>query len=99
MPIPLSIPTNFPTYGPVAAPRAAPTGSPSPMPVMASWRSRCSPGCEVAAAAYLNLETRSAFSRITLALSAATVPVGSPLYRTLGFDQKGMRGQPPQLSL
>jgi hypothetical protein len=46
--------------------------------------------------AYLNLETRSAFSRMTLALSAAGVPVGSPLYITLGFDQKGKRGQPPQ---
>jgi hypothetical protein len=55
------------------------------------------PGCR--GRAYLNLEMRSAFSRMTLALSAAAVPVGSPLYMTLGFDQKGMRGQPPQLSL
>ena len=50
-----------------------------------------------AGVAYLKRETRSAFSSMTLALSAAAVPVGSPLYRTLGFDQNGMRGQPPQL--
>ena len=36
---------------------------------------------------YLNFETRSACSRMTLALSLAAVPVGSPLYLTLGFDQ------------
>ena len=35
----------------------------------------------------------------TLALSAAGVPVGLPLYMTLRFDQKGMRGQPPQPTL
>ena len=45
---------------------------------------------------YLKFETRSACSRMTLALSVAAVPVGSPLYMILGFDQKGMRGQPPQ---
>ena len=48
---------------------------------------------------YRKLETRSACSRMTLALSVAAVPVGSPLYSILGFDQKGMRGQSPQLSL
>ena len=36
---------------------------------------------------YLNFDTRSACSRITLALSVAAVPVGSPLYIILGFDQ------------
>ena len=36
---------------------------------------------------YRKLETRSACSRMTLALSLAAVPVGSPLYRILGFDQ------------
>src|SRR6266566_3861307 len=34
---------------------------------------------------YLNFETRSACSRITRALSSASVPVGSPLYVTLGL--------------
>jgi hypothetical protein len=47
---------------------------------------------------HLNLETRPACSRITLALSFASVPTGSPMYFTRGFDQYGMRGQPPQLS-
>jgi hypothetical protein len=46
---------------------------------------------------HLNLETRSACSRITRALSSASVPVGSPLYRMRGFDQKGIRTQPSQL--
>jgi hypothetical protein len=36
---------------------------------------------------YLNLDTRSACSRMTLALSLISVPVGSPLYNILGFDQ------------
>jgi len=36
---------------------------------------------------YLNRETRSACSRIARALSLASVPVGSPLYNILGFDQ------------
>ena len=36
---------------------------------------------------YLNLETRSACSRMTLALSVAAVPVGSPLYMILGFEK------------
>jgi hypothetical protein len=48
---------------------------------------------------YLNSEMRSACSRISLALSAAIVPVGSPLYMILGLDQKGMRGHPPQFAL
>jgi transcriptional regulator with XRE-family HTH domain len=52
-----------------------------------------------AARCYRNLETRSASSRMTLALSEACVPVGSPLYMMRGFDQCGMRGQPPQPSL
>jgi hypothetical protein len=29
---------------------------------------------------------------MTLALSAVVVPVGSPLYMILGFDQRGIRG-------
>ena len=45
---------------------------------------------------YLKFDTRSACSRMTRALSAATVPVGSPLYMIRGFDQNGMRGQPSQ---
>jgi hypothetical protein len=36
---------------------------------------------------YLNCDTRSASSRISLALSAAAVPVASPLNMILGLDQ------------
>ena len=36
---------------------------------------------------HLNLETRSACSRMTRALSSTSVPVGSPLYMTRGFGQ------------
>jgi hypothetical protein len=36
---------------------------------------------------YRKFDTRSACSRMTLALSLAAVPVGSPLYKILGFDQ------------
>ena len=50
-------------------------------------------------ASHLKFETRSACSRMTLALSAAAIPVGSPWYMILGFDQGGMPGEPPQLSL
>jgi hypothetical protein len=54
--------------------------------------------CAALMRAHLNLETSSARSRITRALSSNRVPVGSPLYMTRGFDQYGMRTQPSQLS-
>ena len=47
---------------------------------------------------YLNFDTRSACSKMTRALSAKGVPVGSPWYVTRGLDQNGIRGQPLQAS-
>src|SRR5262249_22037994 len=43
--------------------------------------------------------TRAACSEMTRALSRSGVPAGSPLTVTNGLDQRGSRGQPPQLSL
>jgi hypothetical protein len=49
--------------------------------------------------AHLKAATRAACSAITRALSSSGVPAGSPLISTVGLDQTGIRGQPPQLSL
>ena len=46
-----------------------------------------------------NFDTRSACSRMTLALSACAVPAGSPWILIVGFDHTARRGQPPQLDL
>ncbi len=48
---------------------------------------------------HLNAATRAACSRMTRALSAATVPPASPLILIVGFDQNGSLGQPSQLAL
>jgi len=44
-------------------------------------------GLKATATDYLNFETRSANSSMTLAASAAAVPVGSPLYVILGLEK------------
>ena len=45
---------------------------------------------------YRKLATRSACSSRRRALSASSVPAGSPLTLMVGFDQTGRRGQPLQ---
>ena len=52
-----------------------------------SWTCQLSPGLKATATDYLNFETRSANSSMTLAASAAAVPVGSPLYVILGLER------------
>ena len=51
------------------------------------------------AGAHRNPATRAACSVSTRALSFFDVPARSPRTVTVGLDQTGTRGQPPQVSL
>jgi hypothetical protein len=80
------------------AKRRDPEDRPSRLPASPDVRLATVNQCNYFCNWYLKRETRSACSRMTRALSLAAVPVDSPRYMIRGFDQYGMRGQPPHPS-